>query len=152
MNAAPRGGGEAFSLSMQPVAFNPPAPGGLNLPCPGGSCYIGRAFKDYGEFLSRNPGAMPVFMDLVIGRVGGKCLLTIHFVESAFMPGILIPNKCAENVVAVFDGLHGELSPELFGKLFPVILTDRGTEFSKPTRIETARTAHAARTSSSATR
>jgi hypothetical protein len=50
----------------------------------------------------------------------------------------LIPNKCAENVVAVFDGLHGELGPELFGKLFPVILTERGTEFSNPTRIETA--------------
>ena len=74
-------------------------------------CYIGRTFKDYAEFLSRNPGAMPVFMDLVIGRIGGKCLLTLHFVESAFMVGILIPNKCAENVVAVFDGLHGELGP-----------------------------------------
>ena len=101
-------------------------------------CYIGRTFKDYAEFLSRNPGAMPVFMDLVIGRIGGKCLLTLHFVESAFMVGILIPNKCAENVIAVFDGLHGELGTELFGKLFPVILTDRGTEFSNPTRIETA--------------
>ena len=77
-------------------------------------------------------------MDLVIGRVGGKCLLTIHFVESAFMLGILIPNKCAENVIAVFDRLYGEIGPELFGGLFPVILTDRGTEFSNPTRIETA--------------
>jgi len=101
-------------------------------------CYAGRTFKDYGEFLSRNPGAAPVFMDLVIGRVGGKCLLTLHFVESAFMAGILIPNKCAENVAAVFDGLYGVLGPELFAKLFPVILTDRGTEFSNPTRIETA--------------
>lgn len=101
-------------------------------------CYIGRTFKDYGEFLSRNPGTAPVFMDLVIGRVGGKCLLTLHFVESAFMLGILIPNKCAENVIAVFDRLYGEIGPELFGGLFPVILTDRGTEFSNPTRIETA--------------
>ena len=99
-------------------------------------CYLGRTFKDYGEFLSRNPGAMPVFMDLVIGRIGGKCLLTLHFVESAFMVGILVPNKCAENVVAVFDGLYGELGRELFARLFPVILTDRGTEFSNPTRVE----------------
>jgi|LFRM01.1.fsa_nt_gb IS30 family transposase len=101
-------------------------------------CYLGRTFKDYGDFLSLNPGTAPVFMDLLIGRIGGKCLLTIHFVESALMLGILIPNKCAANVVAVFDRLYSELGPELFARLFPVILTDRGTEFSNPTRIETA--------------
>ena len=33
----PEGAGEAFSLSMQPVAFNPPEKGGLHLPCLGGS-------------------------------------------------------------------------------------------------------------------
>ena len=33
----PEGGGDAFSLSMQPVAFNPPEKGGLHLPCLGGS-------------------------------------------------------------------------------------------------------------------
>ena len=33
----PEGAGEAFSLSMQPVAFNPPEKGGLHLLCLGGS-------------------------------------------------------------------------------------------------------------------
>ena len=75
-------------------------------------------------------------MDLVIGRPGGVCLLTLHWLNAAFMVGILIPNKCAANVVAVFDRLYEELGPELFKRLFPVILTDRGTEFSYPSRIE----------------
>ena len=75
-------------------------------------------------------------MDLLVGRIGGVCILTLHWPRAGFMIGILIPNKCAESVVAVFDGLYAELGPELFAKLFPVILTDRGTEFSYPSRIE----------------
>ena len=99
-------------------------------------CHVGRTFADYRAFLAENPEFGPVFMDLVIGRPGGACLLTLHWPGAAFMVGILIPNKCAENVVAVFDRLCEELGPELFGRLFPVILTDRGTEFSHPSRIE----------------
>ena len=99
-------------------------------------CYAGRTFADYRAFLAEHPEFGPVFMDLVIGRPGGVCLLTLHWLNAAFMVGILVPNKCAENVVAVFDRLYEELGPELFGRLFPVILTDRGTEFSYPSRIE----------------
>ena len=99
-------------------------------------CYVGRTFADYKAFLAENPEFGPVFMDLVIGRPGGACLLTLHWLNAAFMVGILIPNKCAENVVTVFDRLYAELGHELFKKLFPVILTDRGTEFSYPSRIE----------------
>ena len=99
-------------------------------------CYVGRAYVDYGAFLSDHPGVGPVYMDLVIGRIGGVCLLTLHWLNAGFMVGILIPNKCAANVVEVFDMLYAELGPELFARLFPVILTDRGTEFSYPSRIE----------------
>ena len=99
-------------------------------------CYVGRAYVDYGAFLSGHPGVGPVYMDLLIGRVGGVCLLTLHWPRAGFMIGILIPNKCAESVVAVFDRLYAELGHELFTRLFPVILTDRGTEFSYPSRIE----------------
>ncbi|MGN0855226.1 MAG: transposase [Kiritimatiellia bacterium] len=99
-------------------------------------CHVGRTFEDYQAFLAANPGIGPVFMDLVIGRPGGVCLLTLHWPDAAFMTGILIPNKCAANVVAVFDRLCDELGLELFGRLFQVILTDRGTEFSHPSRIE----------------
>ena len=99
-------------------------------------CYVGRAYVDYGKFLSEHPGVGPVYMDLLIGRIGGVCILTLHWPRAGFMTGILIPNKCAESVVAVFDRLYAELGTELFARLFPVILTDRGTEFSFPSRIE----------------
>ena len=99
-------------------------------------CYVDRAYVDYGKFLSDHPGVGPVYMDLLIGRVGGVCILTLHWPRAGFMIGILIPNKCAESVVAVFDRLYAELGTELFARLFPVILTDRGTEFSFPSRIE----------------
>ena len=99
-------------------------------------CYVGRAYVDYGKFLSEHPGVGPVYMDLLIGRIGGVCILTLHWPRAGFMIGILIPNKCAESVVAVFDRLYAELGTELFARLFPVILTDRGTEFSFPSRIE----------------
>ena len=99
-------------------------------------CYVDRTYRDYERFLADNPGVGPVYMDLVIGRPGGVCLMTLHWLNAAFMVGILIPNKCAASVVAAFDRLYAELGPELFRKLFPVILTDRGTEFSYPTRIE----------------
>ena len=101
-------------------------------------CYVGRTYDDLQAYLAENPGVEPVLMDLVIGRPGGVCLMTLHWPRAAFMVGILIPNKCAESVVAAFERLYEELGPELFGRLFPVILTDRGTEFSAPSRIETA--------------
>lgn len=101
-------------------------------------CYVGRTYDDLQAFLAKNPGVEPVLMDLVIGRPGGTCLMTLHWPRAAFMIGAFIPNKCAESVVAVFERLYEELGPELFTRLFPVILTDRGTEFSAPSRIETA--------------
>ena len=99
-------------------------------------CYAGRTYADYQAFLAANPGVAPVFMDLLIGRPGGACLLTLHWPGAGFMVGILVPNKCAANVVAVFDRLYDELGPELFARLFPAVPADRGTEFSYPSRVE----------------
>jgi len=59
--------------------------------------------------------------------------MTLHWLNAGFMVGILVPDKCAENVADVFDRLHGELGTELF----PVILADCGTEFSNPSRSRT---------------
>ena len=101
-------------------------------------CYVGRTHRDYLAFLDDNPGTETVLMDLVIGRPGGKCLLTLHFTTPAFMLAILIPDKCAESVANAVDALYGRIGHAEFTRLFPVILTDRGTEFSNPSRIETA--------------
>ena len=75
-------------------------------------------------------------MDSVIGSRGGKCLLTIHFVESSLMLAFLRDANTSQSVIDIFNGIDKILGPELFEKLFPVILTDNGSEFSNPRALE----------------
>ena len=42
--------------------------------------------------MQKNPDTAVVQMDSVIGTIGGKCLLTIHFVESSLM--LAFPAGC----------------------------------------------------------
>ena len=75
-------------------------------------------------------------MDSVIGRVGGKCLLTIHFVETSFMLAFLRDANTSASVIRIINLLDKVLGPKMFSRLFPVILTDNGSEFSNPKEIE----------------
>ncbi len=52
-------------------------------------CRIERSYADFQKYLGANPETTIVQMDSVIGRVGGKCLLTIYFVESSLMLAFL---------------------------------------------------------------
>ena len=72
----------------------------------------------------------------MIGTKGGKVLLTIHFVESQFMLAYLRDRNTAASVTQIFDNLYQRLKPEMFRKLFPVLLTDNGMEFSDPFSLE----------------
>ena len=99
-------------------------------------CYVGRNYVDYQQFLLKHPNAHTVQMDSVIGTVGGKVLLTIHFPETSFMMAFLRDANTSQSVIDVFDYLYRKLGKDLFEKLFPVILTDRGSEFFNPKMIE----------------
>lgn len=99
-------------------------------------CRIDRNYKNFCEFLEKNPDTNIVQMDSVIGAKGGKCLLTIHFVECSFMLAFLRDANTSKSVTNIFDVLDQTLGRELFKKLFPVILTDNGSEFSNPKAIE----------------
>ena len=77
-----------------------------------------------------------VQMVSVIGSQGGKCLLTIHFVECSFMLAFLRDANTSKSVTDIFNQLDGSLGKGIFNKLFPVILTDNGSEFSNPKAIE----------------
>ena len=96
------------------------------------ACRIGRTYTDYQKFLSKEPGTQCVEMDSVIGSVGGKVLLTIHFVSCSFMIALLRDANTSRSVIDCFDDLYKLLGREDFKKLFPVILTDNGSEFSNP--------------------
>jgi len=71
-------------------------------------------------------------MDTLIGRIGGKAILTLHFPVGNFMVGMLLDNKDTLNVSSKIIGLKQRLSNAglKFADIFPVILTDNGSEFA----------------------
>jgi len=99
-------------------------------------CAVGRTYEDYQAFRAANSDVSVVEMDTVHGEHGGKALLTLHFVPCSFMLAILIDGLKADDVKKGIAGLRRDLGCELFTKLFPIILTDRGSEFSDPKSIE----------------
>lgn len=99
-------------------------------------CRIKRSYADFQKYLGANPETTIVQMDSVIGRVGGKCLLTIHFVESSLMLAFLRDANTSASVIEIINLLDEVLGAKTFNSLFPVILTDNGSEFSNPKEIE----------------
>ena len=75
-------------------------------------------------------------MDIVKGGVSGKVLLTLMFKSCDFMLALLREHNTSQSVIDCFDYLYGLLSPLIFRSLFPVILTDNGSEFSNPSALE----------------
>lgn len=108
------------------------------------TCRVGRTWEDYLAFVEANPGVRVVEMDTVEGARGGKALLTLIFNPSSFMLAFLLDAKTSACVLGVFASIVGLLKErygedgwrEAFARLFPVILTDNGSEFSNPAKIE----------------
>ena len=75
-------------------------------------------------------------MDTVEGTKGESVLLTLLWRNSNFMLAYKMENKDSESVSNFFINLKKLLGYEKFHTLFPIILTDNGTEFSKPDIIE----------------
>lgn len=99
-------------------------------------CLNDRRYEDYTIFLNSNPDINIVEMDTVEGIKGEKVLLTIHFVNCSFMLAFIREHNDAQSVIDIFNMIENKFGIELFKKLFPVILTDNGSEFSNPTEIE----------------
>lgn len=92
----------------------------------------GRTFKDFLAFRDDNPDIPLTQLDTVIGRIGGKEILTIHFVQSDFMAGLLLENKTAAEAAGKIQLLKARLKKSGFGfgDIAPLLLTDNGGEFS----------------------
>ena len=99
-------------------------------------CRNGRTYEDFKKYMEKNKEIPLVQMDSVIGRKGGKVLLTIHFVETSLMLAYIRDVNTAKTVTDVFKELRKKLGDSLYKSLFPVILTDNGSEFSNPKGIE----------------
>lgn len=100
------------------------------------ACRISRTFNDYLAFRDEYPDMPVVQMDSVIGRVGGKVLLTIHFVEAQFMLAFLRDRNDSQSVIDVFEKLYLAMGKDTFSRLLPLCLFDNGSEFTNPLRLE----------------
>lgn len=100
------------------------------------ACRIGRSYEDYQRFLEGWPDCPVVELDTIEGKKGGKVLLTIHFVKASFMLAFLRDRNTASSVYEIFERLYWELTSDVFTKIFPILLTDNGSEFSDPLSIE----------------
>ena len=99
-------------------------------------CRVGRTYDDFNTFLQQHSDASIVEMDTVIGRVGGKVLLTLFFRSCDLLLAFIRDRNTSQSVIDVFDWLYNLLGPETFCMLFYVLLTDNGTEFSNPKALE----------------
>ena len=103
------------------------------------SVKVGRFYSDFRDYIEFHPQASIVEMDTVIGTQGGKggkCFLTLLFRNFNFMLIYLLPYKKSTFVTKVFNDLKNTLGSSEFNRLFEVILTDNGSEFSDPESIE----------------
>ena len=100
---------------------------------------VGRFYTDFKDYIEMNPQASIVEMDTVIGTSGGKggkCFLTLLFRNSNLMLIILLPYKQSKYVTKAFNMLKKCLGIDEYKRIFQVLLTDNGTEFSDPESIE----------------
>jgi IS30 family transposase len=100
------------------------------------TCVLGRSYNDFLTFMESMEHSAIVQMDTVEGRKGGKVLLTLSFVNSSFMLALLRDANTSKSVTDFFQMLWEVLGKEYFMELFPVILTDNGSEFTNPAAIE----------------
>jgi len=97
---------------------------------------IGHRHNDFLKYIEDHPGIRIVQMDTVEGIKGGKLLQTFLWPENNLMLAFLIDSKEMSNTVRVIDYIEETIGIEEFKELFPVILTDNGSEFADPEKFE----------------
>ncbi len=98
-------------------------------------CRIGRTYTEFLSFVQTS-GFQAVEMDSVIGRIGGKALLTIMFKSCDFMLAFIRERNTSQSVIDVFNWMYHLLGGDCFKSLLPVIVADNGSEFSNPKALE----------------
>ena len=98
----------------------------------------GRSYEDFLNYLALNQLDSWLEMDTVMGRMGGKVLLTFNLSFCNFIFARLLDNKTALEVTKHLYDIKNTLheADKVFFQLFPVILTDNGGEFARVDDIE----------------
>ena len=98
----------------------------------------GRSYEAFQNYLALNQLDSWLEMDTVLGRMGGKVLLTFNLSFCNFIFARLLNNKTALEVTKHLYDIKNTLhqADKDFFQLFPVILTDNGGEFARVDDIE----------------
>ena len=98
----------------------------------------GRSYEDFQNYLALKQLDSWLEMDTVLGRMGGKVLLTFNLSFCNFIFARLLDNKTALEVTKHLYDIKNTLhqADKDFFHLFPVILTDNGGEFARVDDIE----------------
>ena len=98
----------------------------------------GRSYEDFLNYLALKQLDSWLEMDTVMGRMGGKVLLTFNLSFCNFIFSRLLDNKTALEVTKHLYEIKNTLhqADKDFFQLFPVILTDNGGEFARVDDIE----------------
>ena len=109
-----------------------------NLPSIPKEAKKGRSYVDFQNYLALNQLNSWLEMDTVMGRTGGKVLLTFNLSFCNFIFARLLENKTALEVTKHLYDIKNTLheADKDFFQLFPVILTDNGGEFARVKDIE----------------
>lgn len=99
--------------------------------------FANKTYKDFQEYIAKHPKEEIVEMDTVIGTASSKkVLLTMLFRSSRLMIAFLLDRLHYLNVIEVFDYIEYNLGAASMYDLMPIILTDRGFEFTHPHELE----------------
>ena len=102
-------------------------------------CRVGRTYEEFLAYREANPGTPVVEMDTVVGRNGGKVLFTFQFTDCRLMLAFLREARSSQTCTRIFNLLHATAGDQLYRELFPIVLTDNGSEFSDPDMVENYR-------------
>ena len=104
-----------------------------NLPSIPKEAKKGRTYEDFLNYLALKQLNSWLEMDTVLGRIGGKVLLTFNLSFCNFIFARLLDNKTALEITKHLYDIKNTLhqADKDFFQLFPVILTDNGGEFAR---------------------
>ncbi|MBI9010612.1 MAG: IS30 family transposase [Clostridiales bacterium] len=97
---------------------------------------INKSYTDFLAYMALNPDTNVVEMDTVIGRKGGKVLLTLFFRNSSLMVAILLNSVTQACVRDAINKIYDDVGLETFKSSFDILLTDNGSEFLDSDIIE----------------
>ncbi len=99
---------------------------------------IGRTYEDFQKYIQAKPEIPIVELDTVEGGRDNstQAFMTMLFRNCSLMLIFVLAEKTQGHVIEVIDLLCDKLGIEIFKELFPIILTDNGSEFQFPARME----------------